>query len=278
MRPTRRGFTLIEILVVVAIIALLISVLLPSLKRARDQAKLVACKSNLHMLTVAFMAYSTETRGYLPGCSEDPGADWLGGSNVGGTRKGRQPEDGGIYRYMGASRDSYMCPSDDVPRATGLTRYSYTSSTLMSGAAAASVGLAHYRYSINGTSNYSTKQHSTEMRSTPAFVLVEEEPNWYLLNTPNSAWDNDDGITNRHVGRSGSVGCLDGSVGHVSLPSTPRLPGKFFSNNSMCVRYRSKWVSGNSWVDFTYDRIKNPKGAYRLLERAQDAGKYGVIH
>ena len=54
----RRGFTLIEILVVVAIIALLIAILLPSLNQVRWQAKQVACLANLHDLGRSFVMYS----------------------------------------------------------------------------------------------------------------------------------------------------------------------------------------------------------------------------
>ena len=55
---TRRGFTLIEILVVVAIIALLISVLLPSLTRAREQARRTACAANEHQIMLAAIMYA----------------------------------------------------------------------------------------------------------------------------------------------------------------------------------------------------------------------------
>lgn len=63
---TRKGFTLIEILVVVAIIALLISILLPSLKKARDQAKEVVCRSNLKQLGLLVQYYQQDFDGYPP--------------------------------------------------------------------------------------------------------------------------------------------------------------------------------------------------------------------
>ena len=62
----RRGFTLIEVLVVVAIIALLISILLPSLKAAREQSKIVLCASGLHQIGVGLTTYVTDHRGELP--------------------------------------------------------------------------------------------------------------------------------------------------------------------------------------------------------------------
>lgn len=68
-RPSRirvQGFTLIEVLVVVAIIALLISVLLPSLSRAREQAKGVACQSGLRQITIALRMYQIDSKGYMP--------------------------------------------------------------------------------------------------------------------------------------------------------------------------------------------------------------------
>jgi prepilin-type N-terminal cleavage/methylation domain-containing protein len=67
LRRAIRGFTLVELLVVVSIIALLISILLPSLKKAREQAKGTVCLSNLRALGQGIMLYATEYDGRLPG-------------------------------------------------------------------------------------------------------------------------------------------------------------------------------------------------------------------
>lgn len=61
----RRGFTLVELLVVVSIIALLISILLPSLKRARDQARQTVCASNMRGLVMAVHTYATANDDHL---------------------------------------------------------------------------------------------------------------------------------------------------------------------------------------------------------------------
>jgi len=67
-RSTRRpgGFTLIELLVVISIISLLISILMPSLSRARGQAKSVHCLARLKEFGNALAAYDNMTGGALP--------------------------------------------------------------------------------------------------------------------------------------------------------------------------------------------------------------------
>ena len=66
-----RGFTLVELLVVIGIIALLISVLLPALNRARDAARTVQCLSNVRQMAIASMMFAREHRGRVQSCSHE---------------------------------------------------------------------------------------------------------------------------------------------------------------------------------------------------------------
>jgi prepilin-type N-terminal cleavage/methylation domain-containing protein len=106
-RRERLGFTLIELMVVVAIIAMLMGILLPSLSRARENGRRAACLSNLHHLGVAFANYFNDNDSILPDAAMMPSA----GPN--------DPESADYHRpimdyMMPYARDAelFRCPSD----------------------------------------------------------------------------------------------------------------------------------------------------------------------
>src|SRR5258708_4367669 len=60
------GFTLVELLVVIGIIALLIAILLPALSKAQKQARTIQCMSNIRQLGLGFIQYTQEQKGRCP--------------------------------------------------------------------------------------------------------------------------------------------------------------------------------------------------------------------
>jgi prepilin-type processing-associated H-X9-DG protein len=272
---------LIEVLVVVAIIALLVAVLMPSLKRARDMARMVQCQSNLHQLTSAFVQYTVETKGRLPGSPYDPGADWLGWGNTFGGKTGRQPDDGTVWKYMGKARMAYHCPqygqdeNDVAPQFT----FNYCMHLLLSGALPENLTISHHPLDHFKNKNHraSAGRRMAPFQGTP--MLIEEDTicNLTRVGSREGGWCYSDSITDRHLRRSGrgygNLGFTDGHVGKIDLPPGEvalSMDDATFNSYDMCFRTKGgKWVSGWSIGEFD---------GYGFLSRASDASQWGITH
>src|SRR5439155_10924281 len=109
----RAAFTLVELLVVIGIIAVLISILLPTLSKARQQANRAACLSNLRQIAQMMNIYAAENKQQIPlGCNSD---SYQGSYNVAilsGTEV-RWPTWGPLYRANLLKEPRYLyCPSE----------------------------------------------------------------------------------------------------------------------------------------------------------------------
>lgn len=114
-----RGFSLIELLVVVAIIAILAGILFPVFLSAREHARQSKCLSNLKQLNTALRQYTDDNNGYLPLMSvyHFPGMpNWCGTLQTFGITR---VEQGSLWPYT-RSREIYICPSDVGREAKGL--------------------------------------------------------------------------------------------------------------------------------------------------------------
>ncbi|HVM61797.1 MAG TPA: prepilin-type N-terminal cleavage/methylation domain-containing protein [Verrucomicrobiae bacterium] len=111
--PSRgAGFTLVEMLVVIAIIGLLVGLLLPALSQARESGRQAACLSNLRQLYIANLSYSTEQGYYAPAAPDIWGNNlirWYGARTSADVPFGSTS--GPLSSCLGDSKAVRACPS-----------------------------------------------------------------------------------------------------------------------------------------------------------------------
>jgi prepilin-type N-terminal cleavage/methylation domain-containing protein len=115
----RPGFTLVELLVVIGVIAVLVAILLPAVHSVREQSHGVVCTNNLRQLWNGFVMFAADHDGRLPGNANDyllpdPDAhDWLAASGQRWTvdTLNTAPQQGTLFRYVNRDYRIYRCPS-----------------------------------------------------------------------------------------------------------------------------------------------------------------------
>lgn len=221
----RCGFTLVELLVVIGIIALLIAILMPALQKVREQSNGLKCQTNLRTMMQGCLMFAADWKGHLPGNDSDyNNPDWwkrcpyIGppqGLPVPPTPDARMrsaPQNGTIWKYI-RNKQVYMCPtshsSGQIMSGGGSNEfYDYVFFKSLTGAKLNKVKTISY-FNPNPGPRGNAVSPSAIQAPTP--YVTQEHPSTLNMTNPEPGHSNVDAMTNVHSGGA-YYGSIDGSV------------------------------------------------------------------
>ena len=237
---SRAAFTLVELLVVIGIIAVLISILLPSLSAARRAAMSIQCASNIRQLLTGCTMYANDNKGYWPAGTDD--GYWLGPNNH--RWHGSRPNASAAFdfnldpsplkRYLQAGKVK-VCPAlgENVQSGyeTGCGGYGYNYGF---------IGGSMYALGRWDAWGYQTTAKMTQVKNTAEKIAIADSAAPYngqlvessFLEPPDGGgWPLSPTIHFRHNNHQANIGWADGHVTSEQLSWTWKIgdPGNYYA-------------------------------------------------
>lgn len=233
----RRGFTLLELLVCIAIIALLLAFMLPALTRARSVANRSLCSSNLRQIGIGWALYVQDHNDRLPMHDEMPTWKYGGVEFVGGDRTPVLARSRPINEYMDEAANErsvvsrlFQCPNDRGIAQRGSTRAGQTGASVLAEGSCYNTFGNSYRAndllldaSLSRPGVAARPLSLVEITTSHSKVLLLGDPAWYFAtrvprdpqSQQEASWHNQQD--------AGNMLAVDGSVRFIDF----RTPAEF---------------------------------------------------